>query len=145
MKLGTFSWRILVGSLLVGSGGLLCVLVCLSAVLSAVFARLVPSQPIHPGPVWMVAASHLLFFAAGALWLWAGRSILHKTNGWWALLCLAVGYACGVSGGLLQDKAKESAATPVESGAETGQDRAGSRGELSVPLLVLWPAVLGSS
>jgi hypothetical protein len=122
MKLGTFSWRNLVGSLLIVFGGLLCALVCLSVTLSSFFARLILFQPLHPGPWWMVAASHLLTFAAGALWWQAGRWIRDKTNGWWPLLYLAVGYACGVGGAMLQEQAKQSAVTPVESVVPVGQD-----------------------
>lgn len=104
MKLGTFSWRLLVGWFLLIFGVVCSVMACGNLVVYHLSRTLTPPRPLYLVPIRVALVAWLIGFAGGLFWWWAGRHLLHK-KGWWPLLYFAVGYLCIVGGGTLWGKA----------------------------------------
>jgi hypothetical protein len=100
MKLGTFSWRLLIGWSLILFGGLLSSLTVISVLLQVMIVFFIPLRPIYRSSPGAIAAGAFLQFVAGLIWLFAGRQILSKRV-WWPLLAIVLGYFCGVVGAIL--------------------------------------------
>jgi len=121
MKLGSFSWRLLVGWFLTIFGVAISVLACVTLVTYGLSLALTPSRPLYLVSVGTALVAWLLLFAGGILWWRAGRQILHR-KGWWPLLYFAVGYVCVVGGGQLLGKPNFSDVTAIQSGVQVGQE-----------------------
>jgi hypothetical protein len=100
MKVGSFSWRLLIGWFLVLFGGLLCVVITLHTVVYSYSLRMTPPRPMLEGSVWSIAIGTILQFASGVIWLYSGRRVLSKQT-WQPIVGCILGYVCGVAGALM--------------------------------------------
>lgn len=92
MKVGSFSWRLILGWFLILFGGLLALMQFLSLVLWSIGA-------LYPGPWPRVMLGIVLQICAGLIWVAFGRSVLARRV-WLPLFGCVVAYLCGVFGAM---------------------------------------------
>jgi hypothetical protein len=99
MKVGTFSWRLLLGWFLILFGALLCATPPFQAAVHISGLQMTPPRPLLKGSMWSIALGTLLQFAAGIIWLNSGRRVLSKQT-WQPVVGCILGYICGVFGAM---------------------------------------------